>query len=281
MWGCVRPSRAIALAAALALAGAAVLAAPPARVVSINLCTDQLAMLLAGPGQLVSVSRLAADPMSSAMPEAAQAYPLNSGHAEEVFLMRPDLVLAGTYSDPAAVAMLRRLGVPVEQVDLTRRLDEVPARLRQVGRALGRDAMAETLVARFEADLARLAPGDEPRPVAALYQANGYTPGADTLADDILGRAGLANLARLLNRTGGGRLALEQLVMADPDLLILSRPYPKTSRAEELLAHPALRALPAARDPAFSGAAWVCGTPKVLRAVTEMAERRQDLSRHD
>ena len=39
----------------------------PARVVSMNLCTDQLAMLLAAPGQLLSVSKLARDPMSSAM----------------------------------------------------------------------------------------------------------------------------------------------------------------------------------------------------------------------
>ena len=41
----------------------------PARVVSINLCTDQLAMLLAAPGQLLSVSHLAREPQSSSMLE--------------------------------------------------------------------------------------------------------------------------------------------------------------------------------------------------------------------
>ena len=45
----------------------------PRRVVSINLCTDQLAMMLAAPGQLVSVSQLAGDPHSSAMAEAGEA----------------------------------------------------------------------------------------------------------------------------------------------------------------------------------------------------------------
>jgi len=284
MSGFVRPSRPISRVVALALAGlvagamaTAARAVPPARVVSINLCTDQLAMLLAGPGQLVSVSRLAADPMSSAMPEAARAYPLNSGHAEEVFLMRPDLVLAGRYSDPATLDMLRRLGVRVEQVDITESLDQVPERLRQVGRALGREETAEAMAAAFDADLDRLAPPEGAHPIAAFYYANGYTLGEGTLADDIVAHAGLANLARLLNRSGGGRLSLEQLVMAGPDLLILSRPYPGDSRAEEILSHPALRALSAAEDPAFGGADWVCGTPKVLNAVAEMAARRQAL----
>ena len=67
----------------------------PRRVVSINLCTDQLAMMMAGPGQLVSVSHLAGDPTYSTMPEAAAAYPANRGLAEEVYLLKPDLVLAG------------------------------------------------------------------------------------------------------------------------------------------------------------------------------------------
>ncbi|MEL6267927.1 MAG: ABC transporter substrate-binding protein, partial [Pseudomonadota bacterium] len=63
-------------AAVIMLLGAASTAAaqPPARVVSMNLCTDQLAMLIASPGQLVSVSYLARDPASSAMAAEAQGY---------------------------------------------------------------------------------------------------------------------------------------------------------------------------------------------------------------
>ena len=43
----------------------------PERVVSMNLCTDQLAMLLAGPGQLASVTYIATHPRASAMAEEA------------------------------------------------------------------------------------------------------------------------------------------------------------------------------------------------------------------
>ena len=103
-----------AIGAALAMVASWAVAGPPGRVVSMNLCTDQLAMLVAGPGQLHAVSQLARDPESSVMADEAQAYAVTHGLAEEVFLMQPDLVIAGSYTTPATVAMLRRLGFPVE-----------------------------------------------------------------------------------------------------------------------------------------------------------------------
>ena len=129
----MRLSRLISLGLALALAGAVTHADPaPRRVVSINLCTDQLAMMLAAPGQLVSVSDLAADPHSSAMAETARAYPVNQGRAEEVYLLAPDLVLAGAYPDPATVQMLRRVGLRVEQFDTARSLGDTRDRIAQM-----------------------------------------------------------------------------------------------------------------------------------------------------
>lgn len=51
----------------------------PKRVVSINVCTDQLAILLAREGQLQSVSYLSQDPELSVM--AAKARQLPANHA--------------------------------------------------------------------------------------------------------------------------------------------------------------------------------------------------------
>src|SRR5690606_26804811 len=112
---------------------------PPSRVVSMNLCTDQLAMMLAAPGQLVSVSHLARDPLSSSMVEEAAAYPENRGQAEQIFLMKPDLVLAGTYTSLASVNLLRGLGVPVVQVAPVNSLDGVSEQIILIGQALGRE----------------------------------------------------------------------------------------------------------------------------------------------
>jgi hypothetical protein len=88
-WLSLARTRSVRAAIALAWLSAAGAASgeAPARVVSINLCTDQLAMLVAAPGQLVSVSRLAADPRASNLADGAAKLPLNSGAAEQVFLL--------------------------------------------------------------------------------------------------------------------------------------------------------------------------------------------------
>ena len=59
--------------AALMVTSAADAQTAPLRVVSMNLCTDQLAMMLADEGQLISVSDIATDPNMSPMAEAARA----------------------------------------------------------------------------------------------------------------------------------------------------------------------------------------------------------------
>jgi len=244
--------------------------------VSINLCTDQLAMLLAAPGQLVSVSDLAADPHSSAMADTARGYPVNQGRAEEVYLLAPDLVLAGTYTDPATVQMLRRVGLRVEQFDTAKSLSDTRDRIAQMARVLGREDAGAALIAKFDADLAVLETKTGTRPRAALYHPNGYTLGGGTLADDILRAAGFRNLAAELGHRGGGTLPLEQLVMAAPDLLISAAPLPGASRSEAVLGHPALDALRKGRAGLrITSPDWICGTPHVLNAVERLTDARR------
>jgi iron complex transport system substrate-binding protein len=252
--------------------------APPARVVSMNLCTDQLALLLAAPGQLVSVSHLSHDPRGSAMTEAARAVPANHGRAEEIYLLAPDLVVAGTFSSRASVDMLRRLGVPVAVFAPAASLEDVAARLEEMGAALGREEEAARLRAAYEARLAELraeAP-EGGRPRAALYGAHGYTSGGRTLAGQILVAAGFANLADALGYAWGGLLPLEVLALSDPDAVVTGRPHRGAARAEEVLDHPVLRRLREGRiRGTVTDADWVCGTPHVLRAAERLAAARR------
>lgn len=251
-------------------------AGTPRRVVSMNLCTDQLAMMLAAPGQLLSVSHLAADPRTSAMAEEATTYRLNHGLAEEIWLMQPDLVIAGSFSTRATVEMLRRLGVPVVVVDPAYGLTDIPERLRQMGTALGRDEAAEQAVTDFLAHLDALRDEVARHPRAALYYANGYTSGDKTLAGEIIATAGFANIAAEAGLPSGGHLPLEVLAIAVPEAVISGRPYPGASRSEEVLDHPVVQAL---RDTSVGAALtdrdWICGTPNVLRAIGEMRDTRR------
>ena len=248
----------------------------PRRVLSMNLCTDQLAMLLAAPGQLVSVSHVARDPRASALADQAMAYPVNHGDAEEIYLARPDLVLADSFAKPGTVQLLRRLGRRVELFDAAQSFDELRRNLIRMGDLLGRQDQARAMVARFDADLAALGRPSANRPRAAMYAANGYSEGPDSLAGEIIDAAGFANLAETLGVGGGGTVPLEVLMLAAPDLVISGEPYPGASRSEEILRHPGLTAL-TARNPSrvMADRDWVCATPQVLRAVAALAAARE------
>lgn len=269
----MRPSRLITLAAAL-LGAVAAQADAPARVVSLNLCTDQLAMALATPGQLVSVSRLAADPRSSAMAEQARAFASNNGSAEAVVRLRPDLVLAGTWTTRATTDLLEQLGVRVERFAPVNSFDEARANIARMGALLGRPEAAQQMIDSFDAELARLRAIPGPSPRTALYYALGNTAGPATLPGEIMQMAGLANIAADLDIGFYGALPLETLILQDPDLILVGRPYNGHARATELLAHPALARSGKLRQ-IDTGSSWTCETPALLDAVQELIALRQ------
>ena len=265
------------LAAMLAIAYPAFPAAAasmPQRVVSMNLCTDQMAMLIAAPGQLYSVSFLAADPISSVLAPQAGRYAVNHGQAEEIFLMQPDLVLAGTYTTGATVDLLRRLGIRVEQFAPENSFDDIRASLRRMGDVLGQPQRAEELVADLDRRLAAVKVGDHAGMTAAIYYANSYTSGSGTLIDDVMTKAGLVNIATKFGFAGMERLPLELLVLSDPDLLVTAdRDYSAPALAQQGFEHPAFRA-----QAALSGAVdlasryTICGAPFTIEAVRLLSE---------
>ena len=247
----------------------------PKRVVSMNLCTDQLAMLLAGEGQLYSVSFLASDPLMSSMVAEAKAYPQNRGRAEEIYLMQPDLVLAGAYTTPATVAMLKKLGIDVAIVDMVNSLDELPQLIEKIGGFLGRETAAEALNADYKARLADLRQEINQRPRAVLYYANGYSSGNYSLANEILTTAGFSNAA-LERGYSFGKMPLEVLALIAPDLVVSSRSYPGNSRSEAILEHPVVKAFRQGESAslAYTNQDWVCSTPYLLRAIEDLKKAR-------
>ncbi len=243
----------------------------------MNLCADQLALMIAAPGQLVTVSDWAARPEASNMAEAARALPLNSGSAEQIFLARPDLVLAGAFSDTVTVAMLRRLGLQVAVLPAARGFDDIAPLMREIGRLLGRADRAEALIAEFEAGLAaqRARAQGLGRGSGAYHYANNYTSGAGTLAHDVMAAARLDNAAAALGLTSVSKITLEELVMTRP-FLIRTRHIAdgRRGRAYETADHPALQALGAQGGAVIEERWQVCGAPFILRAVETLLDAR-------
>ena len=252
------------------LAGGAL--AAPERVVSLNVCTDQLAWLLA-PDAVVAVSRLADDPRTSAYAEEMAEVPQTGGSAEEIVLLEPDLVLAGTFTTRATVQMLERLGYRVERFAPVTSLDEARRSMARMGELLGRETAAAEMIRKFEERRGALE-ADATGKRALLYHAQGRTSGAGTLTADLLRAAGLSNVAEELDLPAGGRLSLEQAVMTEPDLILVAEPYEAFAWATELTRHPALEATGALTE-LGGGADWTCETPRLLDAVEALKEAAQ------
>lgn len=267
-------------AALLLLLAAAPARAAPERIVSLNLCTDQLALMLAPRETIRSVSYLAARPDISPVAGEVGGIALNHGRAEEVLPLMPDIVLAGRYTSRPTVFLLKRLGYPILDQDISRSLADVRERVREVGRALGRELEAEDLITAMDARLATLAlPPGTRRPTAVYYQPNGYTAGDDTLVGDIIAKAGLENLGGRLGIRGHARMPLEKLLELNPELLIVGDAKPDTpALAYEVLRHPALQALiDRSVQVSVPTRLWICGIPATVDAVAILAEARQQL----
>lgn len=243
-------------------------AAQPSRVVSMNVCTDQMAMLVAGEGQLISVTHLATDPHTSAMVEEAQAFSVNHGLAEEIFLMKPDLVLAGTYTSRASADLLRSLGIRVEMFDPVDNFGEVREQLLRIGEVLGRKDRAAAIVAELDEGL-REYTTDMSGITALGWSSNSYATGRGTFTDAVMKAAGLTNIAAREGIQGGARVPLETLLAQKPDLIVTgSTSYERPAMAQDNFAHPAFRAYVSdGKQVSVPDQYWVCGAPFTLEAV--------------
>lgn len=251
-------------ALALLLAGPAL--AAPQRVVSINLCADQLLVTLADRAQIAALSPLAADPALSAVAGRVADMARVRPNAESVLAHRPDLVLAGAWGGREAELLLRARGVPVLRLKLAEDFSAIGAQVHAVGAALGQAARAAALAAEIDRALAAITP--PPRGTALVWQAAGFTPGRGTLADAVLRAAGLANAAPF---AGYGTVRLERLLAEPPGLLVLPARTQGggASLSEALLAHPALAGIPVLRlEPSW----LACGGPETARAVQALAQ---------
>lgn len=270
---------AVAAAASIAVAAQAAepAAAEPMRIVSTNVCADQLLLLLADRSRITSVTYLAVDPHTSVMAAEAAGLDLNAGRAEEIVALDPDLVLAGAFTARPGIFLLRRLGYRVVELPVVSTFDDIRRNIRTVAEAVGRPDRGETLIEALARDLPpERAPGDAPAPVAALYWANSFSSGHGTLADAVVRRAGFRNLAAELGLSGSARLPLEVLLAAEPDILVIGEGRAGAALAAEPLRHPALaRRFAGHRTAHIPDNLWVCGTPAVAEAVRRLAALRE------
>jgi iron complex transport system substrate-binding protein len=271
-------------AAVLAVVGmsAPALAARLPRIVSMNVCTDQLLLPLADPAQILGLSRYSRDAWQSWAAEEARRYPSLSGGAEDVLVLKPDIVLASLFDKRSTRELLKAQGLRLAEFSVPRNLDEVKAQIRKMGEIVQHRDRAEAEIARLDAAMTRARQVVLEKHYSVLpLSRRGWVSGGDSLVSSLLSETGLFNAASRLGVGGGGLVSLEEIVMAKPDFLLVSE---ASDHAEDdgsaFLLHPALeRFYPPSKRIVIPERLTVCGGVMLADALDVLVSELKRVSR--
>jgi iron complex transport system substrate-binding protein len=247
------------------------------RIVSINACTDQLLFALADREQIAALTHYAAkdDYSIYAREVMAGGVKLIQGNAEEVLKLKPDLVLAGTFTRRATRELLKRQGVNLALFPAADSVADTKAAIRRAARLFGHVGRGEALIAEIDRAMAAAAGRKAARAPSVLQlQRRAFVSGPDTLLGDLLGKLGADNAAARLGVKGVARSSLEAALKAKADALVLFDPSSRPAdQGSAMLLHPALaRAYPAGRRIVIPGRLLICGGPALPEAIAALAD---------
>lgn len=252
------------LAISVALAAARADAAPR-RVASLNLCTDELVLMLASPDRIVSVTHLAQQEAETPLWRQAARYARNDGSLLSVVALRPDLVvtMGGGGRDRTRIA--ERLGIPTVDLPFAQSLGDVVEGIRRLAVALGRPEAGTALLRRMTA-LMRSAPAA--RRDTIWLGGGGRTVSAAGLEAQWMALAGMRQ-----RPMQGDRVSLETLLVRPPAILLRSDyRQGQYSAGQRWLAHPLARHLRAGRTVPTDGRRWTCMGPLMIDEVYRLRQ---------
>ncbi|HLC21926.1 MAG TPA: ABC transporter substrate-binding protein [Candidatus Methylomirabilis sp.] len=199
-----------------------ILSGPPKRILALTPSSTEIVFALGGEDRIVAVDQW------SDYPPAAKAKPRISPLSpslEQIVRLSPDLILS-THGGAEPLLPLERHGIKVLILE-PRTLDEVYQNILLIGQIVDAQERAERLVRamrqRAAAVLARVR--EAPRPkvfieLDAIDPTRPFTAGSGSFIDALIRLAGGENVASP-SRIAWPQFSLEELIRADPDLIIL------------------------------------------------------------
>jgi iron complex transport system substrate-binding protein len=245
----------------------------PQRIVSLDYCADQYLLELADRSQILALSPDATKEFSYLAKQAAGIRTVRS-QAEDVIVLRPDLVVRSYGGGPGAERFFERAGLRVAQLSYSDDYVGIIANVRTIAKALGHPERGEALVTDFETRLADVKATN--RGLSALYTSpSGITGGAGTMIDRMIDSAGLSNFQK---QKGWNPIPLERLARERPNLIIAATFNGRINQFDEWSPsrHPVARAQVGEQTiMSLNGALTSCGGWFVVEAVEAMATKAQ------
>lgn len=270
--------RLISLLAALVVSTQVASAANLPRLVSMNVCADQLLLTLADPEQILGLSKFSRNGWSGDV----SRYPMLSGGAEDVLLIRPDIVVVSAFDKRSTRELLKAKGLRLAELAVPRNLAEARQQIRETGDLTGHPERAATEIARLDAALARARKAVSERHFRVLpLSRRGWVAGSDSFVGSLLAETGLRSAAGDLGFDFGGFASLEAIVQLKPDYLVVSQGGNfARDDGQAFLLHPALeRFYPPAKRIVIPERLTECGGVMLAEALDVLAAEVQRIER--
>ncbi len=252
-------------------------------IVSLNPCLDAILVEVADRRQIAALSHYSRQPQGSTIAALARTFPQTYESAEEVMLLRPDLILASSHTAPATRGALERFGVPVEGFDVPASVDESLKQIERIAVLVGHLERGRALIARINAAISAAAPPPGRKPVEALvFQPQGFAAGDGTLIAEMLKRTGFVNVAARYGIVQWGNVSLERLLADPPQILLAGETSPGAPTwAERIVNHPALKAVAGRMQRAvFPERLLYCGGSSLIQTAQVLSDARRRFEAH-
>lgn len=194
----------------------------PKRIMTLTPGNTEILFALGAEDRIVAVDQWSDFPPAATAKPRVAPFHLS---LEQIVSFRPDLILS-TYGSADPLLPLERHGISV-MIFAPRTFDDIYRNILVIGRLVDAEAQAASLVRAMRQRVATVvAQGrDTPRPKVFIEldgsdPSRPFTPGAGSFIDALIRLAGGINVAAH-SRTAWPQFSLEELIRADPDLIIL------------------------------------------------------------
>ena len=142
---------------------------------------------------------------------------------EKIVSLQPDLILVMPLTSPETIASLKKFGIRVEVFPSPRSFKEICEQFIHLGKLVGKEQLAEDIVARSRADVEKLARKNREDKKPGMFFQIGADPIfsvlPNTFMDDYIRLAGCTNIARDMK---GGIISRESVLARNPEIIFVA-----------------------------------------------------------
>jgi iron complex transport system substrate-binding protein len=231
--------------------------------------------------RIAAISHYSQDPAAASIPiEVARRFRATRGTAEEVVTMRPDLVIASSFTSSATREAYARAGLKTLYLDSPTTIEESKVQVTELAGGLGVAGAGDAMNARIDRAVTAATWQGAQTP-ALIWIGGNLVSGGGNLLDEMMTRAGFSDHAAHYGLQFTGYLPIEHVVI-DPPAVMLVPDEPgrdASSRAAQLRSRALAHLGGKVTEARFPRELVNCGGPVIAKAMARLAEIRRSVGR--